>query len=293
METVAILRVLWSRRRLVAVVLVLALVVGAAMAYRLPTFESRTYQVGVATSRIFVDTPSSQVVEVAPKGGDTLGTRAGLIASLMVDGTIKASIGRRAHLRPGQFDAISESAAETSPAVATPTARSRVLMTRVVTNAAGDDLPIIEIQARAADANQAAALAAAGVSGLRDFLNTKAAQQRVPGAKRLRVNGLGPPQARDLTRGPRRLFALIAAFFVTLAGCAAIVLGSRLAAAWREEPAERLPDVPVEDVSTRPAPPEQPDERHVDLPAIPSAPPERFLDGKRAREAARLGEVSR
>src|SRR3954471_22159860 len=293
METVAILRTLWRRRRLAGAVLVLAVLVGAAMAYRLPSLQSRSYQVGVATSRIFVDTPRSQVVEVSPKGGDTLGTRAGLIASLMVDGTIKDSIARRAHLRPGQFDAISESAAETSPAVAKPTARSRVLMTSVVMNAAGDDLPIIQIQAQAGDAQQAAALASAGVNGLRDFLDTKAAQQRVPGAKRLRVNGLGPPQARDVTRGPRRLFALIAALFVTLAGCAAIVLASRLAAAWREEPAERLPDVPVEELSTLPAPPEEPDERHLDLPAIPSAPAGRFLDGKRAREAARLGEVSR
>ena len=125
METVAILRVLWSRRRLVAGVLLLAVLMGTAMAYRIPSLESRTYVVGVATSRIFVDTPSSQVVEVAPKGGDTLGTRAGLIASLMVAGTIKASIARRAGLRPQEFDAISESAAETSPAVATPTARAR------------------------------------------------------------------------------------------------------------------------------------------------------------------------
>jgi hypothetical protein len=308
METVAILRVLWSRQRLVAAVLVLALLVGTAMAYRLPTFESRAYHVGVATSRIFVDTPSSQVVEVAPKGGDTLGTRAGLIASLMVDGTIKASIARRAHLRPGQFDAISESAAETTPAVATPTARSRFFSTSVVTNAAGDDLPIIEIQAQAGDAEQAAALAAAAVNGLRDYLDTKAAQQRVPGAKRLQVNGLGPPQARDVTRGPRRIYALIAALVVALAGCGVIVAGSRLADAWRDEQGEY---VGLEPAAERPAADDPPagapagadglvaaqpgrsDDSHVARPAIPAGRSGRFLDGKRAREAARLGEVSR
>src|SRR3954466_11789340 len=156
MDTVAILRMLWSRRRLVAGVLVLALLLGTAMAYRLPTLESRRYQVGVATSRIFVDTPSSQGVAASPRGGDTPGTRAGLIASLMVDGTIKTSIARRAGLRPQQFDAVSESAAETSPAVPAPPSRSRVLMTSVVINAAGDDLPIIQIQAQAGDAQSAA-----------------------------------------------------------------------------------------------------------------------------------------
>jgi len=241
METVAILRTLWRRRRLVAGVLLLAVVVGIAVGYRvsLPaTLRSRSYEVGVATSRIFVDTPSSQVVEVSPRGGDTLGTRAGLIASLMVDGTVKAAIARRAGLRPQQFEGFSESAAESSPAVPEPTPRSRVLMTRVVTNASGDELPIIQIRVQAADARQAATLAAAAVTGLRDYLDSKAALQRVPDAKRLQVNGLGAPQARDVTRGPRRLYALIAAVVVFLAGCAAIVVGAQLARGWRAVAAE-------------------------------------------------------
>jgi hypothetical protein len=295
METVAILRALWRRRRLVGAVLVLAVLVGAAMAYRLPSLESRSYQVGVATSRIFVDTPSSQVVEVSPKGGDTLGTRAGLIASLMVDGTIKDSIARRAGLRPQQFDAVSESAAETSPAVAKPTARSRVLMTSVVTNAAGDDLPIIQIQAQAADARQAARLAAAAVSGLRDYLNTKAAQQRVPGAKRLQVDGLGAPQAADVTRGPRRLIALIAVLVVALGGCAAIVVGSRIEAAWRAEQAGEEPAEPAESAVREPvaAPKARSGPKRPDDATIAPARSGRFEAGKRAREAARLGEASR
>jgi hypothetical protein len=293
METVAILRVLWSRRRLVAGVLVLALLVGAAMAYSLPSLRSRSYHVGVATSRIFVDTPSSQVVEVSPKGGDTLGPRAGLIASLMVDGTIKDSIARRAGLRPQQFDAISESAAETSPAVAKPTARSRVLMTSVVTNAAGDDLPIIQIQAQAADGQQAARLAAAAVDGLRDYLNTKAAEQRVPGAKRLQVDGLGPPQASDVTRGPRRLIAVIAVLVVALGGCAAIVAGSRIAAAWRAEQAAEDEHGEPADHEPVASPRGRPDHDRLDIAGPAPAPSARFEAGKRAREAARLGEASR
>lgn len=251
METVAILRALWCRRRLVAGVLLAALLVGVASAYRIslpPRLHSRSYEVGIATSRIFVDTPSSQVVEVSPRGGDTLGTRAGLIASLMIDGPLKAAIARRAGLRPDQFDGISQSAAETSPAVSTPGPRSRVLMTHVVMNAAGDDLPIIQIEAQAADASRAARLAAAAVTGLRDYLNSKAALQRVPDAKRLRVDGLGAPEARDVTRGPRRLFALIAALFVFVAGCAAIVAGSGLVRAWRDFGDDDQPrDEPTDD----------------------------------------------
>src|SRR3954471_4452646 len=115
METVTILRGLWRRRLYVAGVVLLAALAGITVAYRIslpPSLHSRSYKVGIATSRIFIDTPSSQVVEVAPRGGDKLGTRAGLIASLMVDGTIKAAIARRAGLTPQQFDATSNSSAE-------------------------------------------------------------------------------------------------------------------------------------------------------------------------------------
>jgi capsular polysaccharide biosynthesis protein len=250
MEIVTILRGLWHRKLLVALALALAVLAGTAVAYRISPpakLESRSYHVGVATSRIFIDTPSSQVVEVSPKGGDTLGTRAGLIASLMVDGAVKASIAHSAGLQPQQFDAVSASAAESSPAVASPKARSTVLSTTVITNAAGDELPIIQIEAQAPNAPDAAKLAAAAVTGLRDFLNSKAALQRVPDAKRLQVNGLGAPQARDVVRGPRKLMALVVAIIVFLAGCAAIVMSSTLARAWRaaseEEGAAAVPEV--------------------------------------------------
>jgi hypothetical protein len=167
----------------------------------------------------------------------------------MVDGAVKASIAQRAGLQPQQFDAISQSAAESSPAIASPKARSTVLSTTVITNAAGDELPIIQIEAQAPNAPDAAKLAEAAVSGLRDFLNSKAALQRVPDAKRLQVNGLGAPQARDVVRGPRKLMALVVAIIVFLAGCAAIVMSSTLARAWRaasEEEGAAVTEVPTE-----------------------------------------------
>ena len=235
METVTILRDLWHKRLLVLVAFALAVLIGIALAYRIsfpPKLESRSYHVGVATARILIDTPSSQVVEVAPKGSDTLGTRAGLIASLMVDGTIKASIAYRAGLQPSQFDAISNSAAENTAADTKPKARSYGLTTTVVTNATGDELPIIEVGTQGPTATGAARLAEAAVTGLRDYLNSKAALQKVPDAKRLQVTGLGAPQARDVVRGLRKLIVLVATLFVFLLACGAIVLVSKLASAW-------------------------------------------------------------
>ena len=69
--------------------------------------KSQSYDVGVATAQVLVDTPQSQVVgdssSISPGGSQTLGTlgtQANLLADLMVEGTIKADIAQRAGLSP-------------------------------------------------------------------------------------------------------------------------------------------------------------------------------------------------
>ena len=86
------------------------MLVGLALTYTV-SFppESRKYEVSIATARILVDTPDSQVVDVAPRGSDTLGVRANLFANLMIAGKVKAIIARKAGLRPGQLQAGVES----------------------------------------------------------------------------------------------------------------------------------------------------------------------------------------
>ena len=107
------LRTLWRRRTLVALVAVFAVGVGYLLAFE-ASFppKSRSYTVGQARARILVDTPDSQVVEVAPKGTETLGTRASLLANLMVEGEVKASIAARAGLPPKRLIAFSQVGAD-------------------------------------------------------------------------------------------------------------------------------------------------------------------------------------
>src|SRR3954463_14961523 len=145
MDTVTILRRLWRHRLLVGFVALFALLVGVWVSYKLPSFESRKYEVGVATAKILVDTPSSQVVEIAPKGSDSLGVRANLLASLMVDGVVKDAIARRAGLPPEKLIALSDAASSPTVAARTPTRKDLVLTTSVVINSGGNELPIIEI----------------------------------------------------------------------------------------------------------------------------------------------------
>ena len=86
MELVPLLRELWRVRVLVALVAVFAAGrrrgrVQAALA-REPQVRRRPGH----RQSLLVDTPNSQVIEVAPKGSDTLGVRANLLANLMAEG---------------------------------------------------------------------------------------------------------------------------------------------------------------------------------------------------------------
>jgi hypothetical protein len=245
MDTVTILRDLWRHRFVVVAVYLVALIAGLAVIYKIsflpPTLESRNYEVGVATARILVDTPSSQVVEVAPKGSDTLGVRANLLASLMVDGVVKSAIAQRAGLRPNQLVGVTDAATEPGPVPAPPGPRAFVLTTKVLTNNSGDQLPIIELDAQAPDRAGAARLAGAAIAGLRDYLDSRAALQQVPDADRLQVTGLGAPQATTQVRGPAKVLAIAAVILIFALGCAAILGVLALVRGWHAAAArERL-----------------------------------------------------
>src|SRR4051794_32421730 len=98
-NAVSILRDLWRGRLAVAGFALAALMVGMLVAYQ-PAFppKSRKYSLGVASVRILVDTPDSQVVAIAAEGQATgdLGGHASLLAQLMAQGDAKAAIAKHA-----------------------------------------------------------------------------------------------------------------------------------------------------------------------------------------------------
>jgi hypothetical protein len=239
MDTVTILRDLWRRRILVLGVGVVALLAGAAVLYQLPSLKSRQYNVGVATTSILLDTPSSQVVDVAPRGSDTLGVRATLLASLMVDGVVKQSIAQSAGLNPNNL--VGNATSATDQPVTHPNNRDApVLTTQVVTDNDGSQLPIIEVQAQAANAATAAKLANASVVGLRSYLDSKAAVEKIPDAQRLQVTGLGVPQAHTAVKGPGAILGFLVVFLVFGLGCGGILGVAALMHGWRAAAAREV-----------------------------------------------------
>jgi hypothetical protein len=241
METVTILRELSRHRLLVCLAAVAAVLVGMLLTYKmsLPP-QSRAYEVGVASARILVDTPRTQLVEVAPRGSEALGARASLLSALMTEGEVKSAIARRAGLSPKQLLASAEAEPTEMPTGGRDPSELNLLTTRLVTDASGESLPMIEIETQAPDAARAGRLAGAAITGLEAYLDSKAATERVPDARRLSVTGLGAPQAGTEVRGPRPLIALAVALFVFLAGCAAIVLFKALQRNWRAASQEEL-----------------------------------------------------
>jgi hypothetical protein len=233
MNIVTILRDLWRMRRAVACLILVALLAGFLLAYRISVPpETRKYDVGVASVRVLVDTPDSQVIAVSPKGSDTLSIRANLLASLVVDGVVKADIARRAGVAPNKIVGLS-AASTTQPQPAKPSARGYALTTNVLSDTDGTQLPIIEIDAQAPDAAAAARLADAAVAGLRAYLDSQAAVERIPDASRLRVDGLGPAQANEVVRGPSTALAVAVVIFIVVAGCAVLLAVPAIVREWR------------------------------------------------------------
>jgi hypothetical protein len=236
MDPATIRHELGRRRRLVGAVLVFAIAVGVLVTNKVslfpPGLESRQETVGISSTRVLVDTPGSQVVNVNPKGSETLGTRASLLASLMVEGEIKSAIAKRAGLSTKQLLAVTESTLEAADAAPEGTRSARVtnskadyvLTTRVLINTDGAQLPLVEVEAEAPNAVAAVKLAEAAVTGLQDALEEKAVEEDTDSKQRLTVSPLGSPRVEEATRGPGGTLALFAAVAVFLAGCGAILL---------------------------------------------------------------------
>lgn len=242
METVKILRELWRRRLIVSVLAALSIALGIVLTHRvgLPP-ESRHYQVGVAGARLLIDTPKSQFVAVAPLGAETLGQRANLLAALMAAGDVKATIARRAGLAPGDLLAVSESSAEPQTTVSSSDLSApdiHLLTTRVVRDSEGAQLPIIEVETQAPDTAAATRLVNATVTGVAEYLDSKAAGEQIADRRRLQVSSLGINPGRVEVRGPHLLIGFAAGLFAFLGGCGLVLLVSALSRGWREAEAE-------------------------------------------------------
>lgn len=242
MDAVAVLRQLWRQRLFVAIGIALALLVALLISYKVtiglpPSFESRQYQVGVASAEVLVDSPSSQVADLG--GGKVrtdvtaLTSRARLLANLMAASPLKDQIARRAGIDPRTFVATApsiEPSQKPTTLAEAPTGR----LANVMTVYFNETLPIITVDAQAAEEAGAAQIASAGVAELGEYLTSVAALDKVPDARQLVIDPLGEARFGTVQRGPSRLMAVVALIFLLGLWCGGIIVVSKLVRGWRQ-----------------------------------------------------------
>jgi hypothetical protein len=102
-----------------------------------------------------------------------------------------------------------------------------------MTDAAGDDLPIIELDVQAPTTAAATRLANAAVAGVRSYEASTASSEQIATGDRLQITGLGAPQVTSATQGTSPAIAIVAAAVVLLVGCFCVVGIPALARDWR------------------------------------------------------------
>jgi hypothetical protein len=201
MELVALLRLLWRHRRLVALGLV------AATAVALIFAPGRSESFAVASARVVIDTPDSQLLNAKPEGADTLLWRAGMLADLTGSESVKSQIARDVEVPAESVVVVSPHL--TVPEAATPLSVSALEAAgatsqphAVAVGLSDDRLPIISIDTRAPDRAGAAGLVTATVNALRTLVS---APHSGANLRTLAVETVGPARTREVVGRPRPL----------------------------------------------------------------------------------------
>lgn len=238
MELVSILRDLWRMRLAVAVVVVLAALIGLSTMYHLPSMRPRALAMGAASTQILVESPRSSLAAIN-QDMTPLVLRAAVYARFMTSEPVQGAIGRRAGV-PGTRIAVEAPVDPTGPEGATqPPAerRSSELVSEgrqyrlFVQNELS--LPILDVFSQAPDTATALRLADAAASGLRDSIARIEDTQGVAPRDRIRIVQLGKATGGPVYQGGSKILAMLAFTVVLVLGCIGLLFLKRVAYEWR------------------------------------------------------------
>jgi hypothetical protein len=235
MELVALLRVLWRHKLVVAAGGLLAIGLAVMLA------NKPTTRFGAASSKVLIDTPTSQLVDADPVGAPTLAWRAALLAELMGTDAIRVRIAREMGVAPQSLVITAPSQAvapiplplpvKALDAAAASAARKPLQLSIDELR----QLPIVRIDARAPSRRTAARLVTVASTVLADAVRAPAASATVHPVdlQDLVAHELGPVRSRAIVNGPRRVMAAGMAIAVFVLWCSGVMLISGLARARR------------------------------------------------------------
>jgi hypothetical protein len=233
MELVAILRILWDRRIVVALGVVVAVAAGM-LAGRQSQGDAGGAS-GVGYLRMVLDTSDSQLVEAAPKGAESLPTRATLLADTLATDTGTSIVARAAGVPREHLVVLGPAATRTpvvdSPLVARVGEAAAVPAAPYVVDVIADgQTPIVLIGAQAPDRARAARLARAAAAGLRSLLLRKDGTR----SRGFVLDTVTPLVTKAVVSRPRTRLAMTAAAAATFGcWCVCVVLGAGIAGRMR------------------------------------------------------------
>jgi len=223
MELVAIARLLWERRLLVALGVLLAAAAAVLVGRAAPDASAGG---GSGSVRLVLDTSDSQLVKAAPNGASTLPTRAWLLANTLATDAGRARVARAAGVPDEQLVVLSP-AEKTVPVMETPLVKQVGAAVRggnapyVVDVSTFDEMPLISIKAYAPDAPRARKLAGAAADGLRAMMLRQDKSQ----SRGFVLDTVAPARATQLSSASRHPYLMAAGAMATLAlWCGLVVL---------------------------------------------------------------------
>jgi hypothetical protein len=244
MEPVQVIRQLWSRKVLVAIVVVVAIFAAILSAYRVsvspPGLHSRALQVGAASSQILIDSPKSALVDGASLGtfeanstrakiyGEYLSSLAAREQIAKIAGVPARSISSSGPFSPatGQFNYEAQSSEDRANEILQEGAQSRLVFT------GQEGVPILTVDAQAITAARAVDLANASFTTLKHYVNNlRADGQEVK--RGVTVRELGAPEGGTIGSGNDVVLMALAFLAVLILGCAAILVFPRFLQRWK------------------------------------------------------------
>jgi hypothetical protein len=234
MELLTFLR--WLRRHPIPVAL--GVLIAAAIAVLSAQGASRMF--GVASQRLVLDTPNSQLLNADPYGADTLGWRAAALSEMTATGSVEERIARDMGVPARSIGVISMNL--TDPEVESPLttaaleAEAKAGEPYLVAVGFDEGLPLISVNTRAPDRAAAARLARVTTAALMAAASPPRATVAPQG---LVVERIGWPRTKEVVDGPHRFVAVVVFGVLLSLWLVGIALVSRIRAALRTPPSRQ------------------------------------------------------
>lgn len=252
MELAKTLKILWKRRRLMALGAVVAALAALLSVYQVglfpPSLHSRTNVFATASTQLLVDTPDSAFADLE-NDLTPLETRASVFARFLASPAALELIARQAKLPLDSIEAQGPYDINLPVIQQEPTAGQR--SSQIVGEGAlyrlrfenNPVLPIVSVFAQAPTQDQATALANAAPRALREYVQAIQARQHTPPNRRVVIRKLGSATGGVVNAGANVQIGALVFLVVFGAWCMLLVPAQTLARGWRQAGREGAPGV--------------------------------------------------